>query len=167
MKTYQFYLNASNYFLNGLHYSKLNINEKEYSTFSSILLSWICLESYINSVSMVLLSGKRLNSEERAFLDEREIKISDEGEIKLIKIRPSTTRKILFLLNYFSKIKAKNFKKLKIWGELKDFEELRNKIIHHKAKEDINISLKKAEKYNLLVRKIINYINKKIFGKSK
>ena len=165
MKTHQFYINASNYFLDGLNYSKLSPNEKEYTIFSSILFSWISLESYINSVSTVLLSGKRLSSIERAFLDEQELKVGDGGEIKSIQIRPSTIRKILFLLNYFSKIKLKDFKKLKMWRELKDFEELRNRIIHHKAKSEIRISFKKAEDYNLLIRKTILYINKKIFNK--
>jgi hypothetical protein len=79
-----------------------------------------------------------------------------------INIRPSTTKKILFILNHFSKFNLKKFKQSKVWRDLKNFEDLRNKIIHHKEKNNLSINLKKATECRDISKETINYITKKL-----
>jgi len=103
MKTYQFYLNSSNYFLDKLVKNEVNIGEKDYYIFSSILFSWICLESYVNSVSEVLLSGKRLSETEKAFLD---VQIYDWAE----NIDDSSEMFFDYWIYNFGDVEAKNIR---------------------------------------------------------
>lgn len=163
MKTYKFYLNACNHFLNDPRYSELDKDEKEYVHISSVILSWISFESYINTACESLSHGTRLSEYLKPFLQEREIKINDDGACQKIKINPSTTKKLLFILHYFSKLDAKKFKQDKMWADLKGFEDLRNKIVHHKEKNKLNISLKKAQELRDLTENIINLLNKNLF----
>ena len=51
MKTHKFYLKASNFFLNSLYNHKSRFEEKEYNYFASVVLSWITLETYVNTLS--------------------------------------------------------------------------------------------------------------------
>jgi hypothetical protein len=162
MKTYKFYLNSAEYFLNCLN-SKLNEQEKEYYLFSSVIFSWLALESYTNSVCESLSKGTRLKPHETAFLKELELKVNDEGEFNEIKIKPSTTKKVLFIVQYFTKIEVKKFKQMDMWRKINNFEELRNKIIHHKEVIDIKIDKKQAESYYLLIKETILYFNKLLF----
>jgi len=162
MKTFTFYLNASNHFLNTPDYAELSKEEKDYNHFASILFSWVALESFINGVSESLAKGKRLNINEIAFLNEYEYRVNDDGNFNQINIRPSTTKKILFILNHFSRFNLKKFKQNKIWKDLKNFEDLRNRIIHHKEKNNLSINLKKATKCRDISKEAINYITKKI-----
>jgi len=121
MKTFKFYLNTSNHFLNTSDYNELSKEEKDYNHFASVLFSWVAIESFINSVSESLAKGKRLNINEVAFLNEYEYKVNDGGNFNQNNIRPSTTKKILFILNNFSKFNLKKFKQGKIWRDLKNF----------------------------------------------
>ena len=164
MKNYKFYSNGSNYFLNSSYYESLKNEEREYHHFASVLLSWVALESFVNSLAISLVSGKRLNRLEKAFLKEFEIRVNEEGLLKECGIRPSTTKKILFLLQYFSKTKIKAFKQTVLWENLKNFEDLRNRIMHHKEKGDIKISLNKAYSYRDIVDQTKKELNKKLFG---
>lgn len=160
MKTYKFYLDASNHFLNTPIYDKLDQKQKEYYHFASVVLSWICLESYINMISESLSKGTRLKPHEMLFLLEREFKVNDDGSFQEIVIKPNTTKKILYIIHHFSKVNVKDFKNLKLWTDLQEFEDIRNKIIHHKEKNNLNINLAKATKYRDLVDSLTKYINK-------
>lgn len=160
MKTFTFYLNASNNFLNIPNYTNLSKEEKDYNHFASVLFSWVALETFINGISQSLAKGKRLNMNEVAFLNEYEYRVNDEGDFNKVNIRPSTTKKILFILNNFSKINIPKFKQTRRWNNLKNFEDLRNKIIHHKEKHNINITLKKATEYRDVTKDMINYLRK-------
>jgi len=162
MKTFKFYLNTSNHFLNTSDYNELSKEEKDYNHFASVLFSWVAIESFINSVSESLAKGKRLNINEVGFLNEYEYKVNDEGNFNQNNIRPSTTKKILFILNHFSKFNLKKFKQGKVWRDLKNFEDLRNKIIHHKEKNNLSINLKKATECRDISKDTINYITKKL-----
>lgn len=162
MKTFNFYLNASNHFLNNQNYAELSNEEKDYNHFASVLFSWVALESFINSVSESLAKGKRLNINEIAFLNEIEYRVNDDGNFNEMNIRPSTTKKILFILNHFSRFNLKKFKQNKIWKDLKNFEDLRNRIIHHKEKNNLSINLKKATECRDISKEAINYITKKL-----
>jgi len=163
MKTFKFYLGASNYFITNSSYGKLDKKEKEYYYFASVLHSWISLESYINAISESLSKGTRIKEHQKAFLQETELRVNDDGIFHEVKIRPSTTKKILFILHHFSKIDARSFRQKPLWRDLKSFEDLRNKIIHHKEIEEINIDLKKAKEYRDLVKETISYLNKLLF----
>jgi len=158
MKTFKFYLDASNYFLNNVTHSKLTKEEKEFKNIASVLLSWIALETYINTLSEGLAKGTRIKKHEVDFLEEIELRVDDDGFFKKINVRPSTTKKILFIINNFSKIDIKKFKQKDMWKDIKSFEDLRNKIVHYKEIHNINISYKKAEECRNLVLNFIKYI---------
>lgn len=162
MKTFKFYLEASNHFLNSPNYSQLDSEQREYYHFASIMLSWCCLESFINTIAESLSCGTRLKPHEKAFLMEQSLEVSDKGEFQKRKIKPSTTKKILFILSRFSKIGVKDFRKKKIWKDLKGFEDLRNRIIHHKEKTGVKISLKKAIECRDLVIDVIDFFNRDV-----
>ena len=160
MKSFKFYLDASNYFLNVENYYKLNKDEKEYNHISAVLLAWASLEAYINALCDSLSKGKRLKDNQLAFLNEVEFYISDEGCIKEKTSRPPTCKKILFLLQNFSNKNVKEFKQTNLWNRIKSFEELRNSILHYKEKRDVNISLKKARESRDITKEAINFFNK-------
>lgn len=162
MKSYKFYLNASNYFLDFAENNKLNTEEKEYYSLSSILLSWIALETFVNTISETFSIGSRLKPHEKCFLNEKELRVDDEGIFEETTIRPPTTKKILFLLHHFTKINIKKFKQEKIWRDLKSFEDLRNKIIHYKEKNNITITIKKSKECRDLINEVIKFLSKKL-----
>ena len=160
MKSYKFYLNASNYFLNFPQNNKLNSEEKEYYYLSSVLLSWITLETFINTLSETFSIGSRLKPHEKSFLNERELRVNEEGFFEEITIRPPTTKKILFLMSYFTRVDIKRFKQKQIWRNLKSFEDLRNRIIHYKEKNNITITIKKAKECRDITKETISYLTK-------
>ena len=160
MKSFKFYLDASNYFLNVDNYSKLSNEEKEYNHISSVLLAWASLEAYINALCESLSKGTRLTPLEKAFLNELEYYVDDEGNIKQKAAKPSTSKKILFLLQNFSKKSINKFKQTELWKDIKDIEELRNRILHYKEKKDINVDLKRAQKCRDVAKEAIYYFNK-------
>ena len=163
MKTFKFYSAASRFFISSNDYDRLNGTEKEYHYFASVLFSWVALESYINAISESLSKGTRLGEHEKAFLLERELRVNDDGLFHEVAIRPSTTKKILFLIHYFSKVDVKSFKQKEMWRNLKSFEDLRNRILHHKEIGDIRIDFRKASEYRDLVAEAIVYFNKLLF----
>ena len=161
MKSYKFYSNSSNYFIDFVRNNKLNSEEKEYYCLSSVLLSWIALETFVNTISESFSISSRLTPHEKSFLTEKELRVNEEGIFEEISIRPSTSKKILFLIQYFTKLNTKRFKQEKIWRDLKTLEDLRNKIIHYKEKSNIVITLKKSEECRDLVNEVIRFLSKK------
>ena len=133
MKTFRFYLKASNYFLSSVYNRGLNSEEKEYNYFASVVLSWIALEAFVNTLSESLSKGTRIKQHEKSFLNEQELRVSEEGIFEEIKIRPSTTKKLLFIVYNFTKLDIKKFKQTNLWRDLQSFEDTRNKIIHYKV----------------------------------
>lgn len=160
MKSFSFYLNASNFFINALDYDDLSSDEKEYNCLAAVLLSWISLEAYVNSISISLSKGKRLDINELAFLNELEYRIDSEGKIIKNQIRPSTSKKLLFLLQNFSKKDVKKFKQTALWRNIQNFEDLRNKILHFKEQHEVKVSLKKAIECRDITKDCIEYFNK-------
>jgi hypothetical protein len=158
MKTYKFYLKASKFFLNPSNSKNLNVEEREYDNIASTLLSWMSLESYVNAVCDSLSRGTRLKDHERSFLLEEELKVDGEGNFRKVKIRPPTLKKMLFIIQNFSKIEVKEFKQKELWNRLRAFEDLRNKIVHHKETIDFNIDQQKALEFTDLVNDTINYV---------
>ena len=163
-KDYKFYLKASEYFLNDPNYADLTKDEKEYHHFASVILSWVCLEFYVNTVSESLSKGKKPKIHEKYFLLEKELKVGDEGKFQKIRIRPTLLKKILFILNYFTNIDVKSFKQTEIWNNLRAFEDVRNKILHSKEEHPINIDYSRAVNCKKITEDTIKYMNKKIFG---
>ena len=162
MKSYKFYLKSSNYFLDFPQNNKLNNEEKEYYYLSSVLLSWIALETFINTLSESFSIGSRLKLHEKSFLNEKELRVNEEGFFEEITIRPPTTKKILFLIHHFTKSDIKKFKQSKMWKDLKSFEDLRNKIIHYKEKNNITITIKKSKECRDLINEVIKFLSKKL-----
>ncbi len=165
MKTYRFYLEASNYFLNAPNDSEPEEEVREYNNFASVSLSWMGLESYVNMISESLSSATKLNAHEKAFLNEKELRVNDKGIFQEINIRPSTTRKILFVIHHFTTVNVGDFKRLKMWEDLKKFEDLRNRIVHHKEKSGVTVSSAKAAACRDLTKQTIAYLDKKVFKK--
>lgn len=165
MKTYKFYLNSSEYFLSNSKLDNLASLEKEKNMFASIIFSWLALESYVNSACESLSKGTRLKPHEKAFLEEKELRVNDEGEFREVLLRPSTTKKILFIIENFTNVNVKSFKQTKIWKDIKNLEYLRDRIIHHKEKEEINLNIKKCEDNKKLIDSSIIYLDKKLFRK--
>lgn len=160
MKTHRFYLKASKYFLSPSTFSNLGEEEKEYNYVASVLLSWMSLESYMNAICESLSKGARLKDHERLFLNEEQWMVDEEGTFRTAKIRPPTLRKMLFVLQYFSSIDIKDFKKDELWGKLQGFEDLRDKIVHHKETNDFEINQQKAIELRDLALKTIKYLGK-------
>ena len=163
MKSYRFYLDASGHFLSHSQYNGLDAKEREYYHVASIILSWVSLEAYVNSISKSLSQSTRLKSHEEAFLLEQQLIVDDKGQFKRRKIRPPTLNKILFIIHHFSKLDVNRFRRRVLWERLRAFEGLRHTIIHYKEKHDININFKKANECRELVKETINIINKLIF----
>ena len=160
MKTYKFYLNASQYFLNFSNFPKISTGEIEYNTVVATLLSWMCFESYVNALCESLSRGTRLNDHARLFLAEKEMTVDDAGKLNETTIRPSTLKKLLFMIENFSNMDTKQFKQTKQWCDLQAFEDLRNKIAHHKEINNFNIDHKKATECRDLVDEAIKDLNR-------
>ncbi len=160
MNNYKFYLDASSYFINCQDKNNLNDKETEYFNISSLLLSWIALETFINSVSETFSKGTRLKNNEISFLNEKELKVNDDGVFEEVRIKPSTTKKILFLMHNFTKKDTKEFKQEILWNKIKAFEELRDKIVHNKNKHQFTITQKKAIECRDIAKESITYLSK-------
>ena len=159
MKSYRFFLESSKYFLDS--YSTCDAKEKEYATFASVLFSWTALESYVNMRFESLSQGSRIKPHERAFLLEEELKVDSEGKFVSITIHPTLSKKILFLIEYFSKVSVATFK-TKFGRDLTTFEDLRNKIVHYKEGSINAISFNKANEYRDFVLNLIKYLNRHV-----
>lgn len=159
MITSKFYIDASHYFVTYKNYDKLDKEEKMYYILASVLFSWISLESHVNALSESLSKGTRINEYHKAFLQEKELRVDDEGKFRENTIRPSASKKILFILQNFSNKDVKKFKQEKLWKDIKNFENLRNRIVHHKEINKIEITPEKARACRNIVRKMKDYLN--------
>jgi hypothetical protein len=161
MKTYKYYIQASKCLISSPIVSeKLEKDELEYLYLGSILLSWIGFESYINAMCESLSKGTRITEFQRAFLLEEDYKVNDNGEVGKITSRPPTLKKLIFIIQNFTNIDAKSFKQTSLWNRLRSFEDLRNKIVHHKEKNDFDISLQDAFNCQNLVIETVAYLRK-------
>ncbi len=157
MKSYRFFLESSKYFLDS--YTNCDAKEKEYATFASVLFSWTALESYVNMRFESLSQGSRIKPHEKAFLSEKELKVDPDGKFISTTIHPTLSKKIFFLIEYFSKTSVATFKG-KFGRDLVTFEDLRNKIVHYKEGSINAISFNKANEYRDFVLTLIKYLNK-------
>lgn len=145
------------------------LNEKDYQGIdrealivSVILNSWCSLEGYINFITSIAKCAKKLYPHEKAFLNEKKLRVNDNGEFTEGREYYPTATKILFILNRFSSVSPNKFKQTILWNNIKISEDIRNILTH--PKEDLNFSLinkSKAEFVNNTVREAINYLNKK------
>lgn len=151
-----------------LDYSKKNIKEMEEDNnpdeplcVSAIINSWIAVEAFINHIISIAGYASKLAPHEKAFLDEKYLEINEDGIFFDRRRYFPTTTKILFLLNKFSRVDQKKFKKSRLWGSIKRAEKIRNGLVHPKDDTDFNV----INRGNAIsVRKIaietIRYINK-------
>ena len=66
------------------------------------------------------------------------------------------------MISHFTNLNIKTFKQKKMWKDIKNFEELRNKIIHYKERNNVKRTIRKAKECNELICEIIKFISKKL-----
>lgn len=155
---------ASRFFLDKTRTTKGD--EYDYFAIATIITSWVLLETYVAQVSQTLSIGRKLAEHEKAYLQEKELKVDQAGIFRDHKSFPPTSRKILFILNLFSKKSPKEVKEMRLWSDLADCEDLRNRLIHPKGDEFTELRLQKVEKFRDTVIEFIRYMQKSIFKKS-
>jgi hypothetical protein len=160
MKTYKFYQRASKHFLDLPLTSKIEKEEIEYCYVASALLSWICLESYVNAICDSLSTGKRIDDFQRAFLMEKDFRVNENGEVIENTARPPTLKKLVFIIQNFSAVDVKEFKQSPLWRNLQDFEDIRNRIVHHRESDEFTIRQQDALNYNNLINQTVSYVGK-------
>lgn len=131
----------------------------------SILNSWMLFESYINSISLILVKG-RLAPHEKAVLLDREIRIDDDGDMIDTNSHIPVLKRTLFLLSKFSQIDTKDLKQADLWKQIKGYENLRNEIMHPRDFNTNRLDLDVAENMRNTIILFIKQIHKSVFNKS-
>ena len=139
---------------------------------SSILLSWIAIESFVNNMmdDFVSLPEDLFQLHERAFLLERENVFLDTGDSfgtfqlgQRQYVRLSD--KILFLIRKFNPTE-KSFKGDALWQDFEELRNLRNRIAHPRRTDSPSMSSAEAEKAIATSKSIIIFISEKVWGRS-
>ena len=155
-------LNSADWYLEKINNKDYDGIDKEALVVSAIINSWSALEAFINYIASVAKYANRLAEHERTFLNEKKLRINDNGQFVECREYYSTATKILFLLNRFSSVSSKNFKQTKLWEKIKISEDLRNNLIH--PKENLSsafLNKEKAKLVNDTVKETIKYLNRK------
>lgn len=138
----------------------------------SILLSWIAIEAFVNSVidDLNQVPADLFSLHERAFLLERRIIFCDKGR-QLGKFMIERTfeyrrleDKIFFLIAKFGKMDD-DFKGEKLWQEFEKFRKDRNYIVHPRRSSDFTFDIEKARHYLSVSKDIISLISKHVWKK--
>ncbi len=139
---------------------------------SSILLSWIAIESFVNNMldDFAALPDDLFQLHERAFLLEKEINFIDHGNdlgtfdlSRMQYVRLSD--KIFFLIRKFNP-NVKSFKGDTLWQDFDELKDIRNKITHPRKTDFLTISIEQAKKSIETSKKIIQFISIKVWKKS-
>jgi hypothetical protein len=138
----------------------------------SILLSWIAIEAFVNSVidDLNQVPAGLFSLHERAFLLEKRVMFCEKGRElgKFMIDKTSEYRrledKIFFLIAKFGKIDD-DFKGKKLWQEFEKFREDRNYIVHPRRSSEFILDIEKARHYLSLSKDIISLISKHVWKK--
>ena len=139
---------------------------------SSILLSWIAIESFVNNIldDFASLPDSLFQLHERAFLLEKEITFIDHGNdfgaFELSKkqyVRLSD--KIFFLIRRFNP-DTKSFKGDTLWQSFDELNDVRNKIAHPRKSDYFDVTLDQAKKSVETSKQIIQFISINVWKKS-
>jgi hypothetical protein len=143
-------------------------SNKKFSNFfiiSTIIHSWLLLEAYINYLGDIL-SRAKINPHERALLEDKELRINEDGVFIDKKSHSPVLKRVLFILHRFSTIDVKKLKQTDIWRDIKTCERIRNELIHPKSIDVIqNLTAKKAEEVRSSVISFIQKLNKAVLGR--
>jgi hypothetical protein len=152
-------------------YEERGIDEKGLLN-SSILLSWIAIESFVNNMidDFIALPKDFFQLHERAFLLEKQIYFINEGndlgKFKLAKDKyVRLADKIFFLIRKFNPT-TKSFKGDTLWQDFDEFNEIRNKIAHPRKSDSLTISAVQAKKAIKTSKDIVRFISTKVWKKS-
>lgn len=140
---------------------------------SSVLFSWIAIESFINSMinDFASLPRDMFELHECAFLLEKKIKFEDSGDnlgnfiLDNQKEYRALEDKIFFLIAKFGK-KNGNYKGGSLWQKFEEFKDTRNSIMHPRLDEEETINIKNANKYFETAKRIIEFVSMHVWGKS-
>ena len=138
----------------------------------SILLSWMAIEAFVNSVidDLNQVPDGLFSLHERAFLLEKRVIFCEKGKQlgKFIIDKTSEYRrledKIFFLIAKFSKMDD-DFKGKKLWQGFERFKEDRNYIVHPRRSSEFKLDVEKARHYLSLSKEIISLISKHVWKK--
>lgn len=152
-------------------YEERNVNEVGLLG-SSILLSWIAIESFVNNMldDFASLPEGLFELHERAFLLEREIDFIDSGNnlgsFELSRKRyVKLSDKIFFLIRKFNP-SQKSFKGNTLWQNFEKLKDIRNKIAHPRKTDYLSISFDQAKEAIDTSKSIIRFISEKVWKKS-
>jgi len=168
MFNYRDYINFAESLL--FLYEEGNPDKKEL-LISSILLSWIAIESFVNNMleDFVSLPKNLFSLHERAFLLEKEINFLDSGDSlgtfeltkrKYIKLAD----KILFLIKKFNP-KIRSFKGNYLWQNFDKLKEIRDKIAHPRKEDVFSIDTDQVKEAIRTSKDIIRFIATKVWKK--
>jgi len=135
----------------------------------SILLSWIAIEAFVNSVidDLNQVPPDLFFLHEKAFLLEKKVTFCEKGKQlgKFMIDRASEYHrledKIFFLIAKFGKMDD-DFKGKKLWQEFEKFREDRNYIVHPRRSSEFTLDIEKARHYLSLSKDIISLISKHV-----
>ena len=139
---------------------------------SSILLSWIAIESFVNNMldDFTALPETLFQLHEHAFLLEKEINFVDHGDnlgnFELSRRQyVKLSDKIFFLIRKFNP-EQKSFKGDTLWQDFDRLKDIRNKIAHPRKSDFETVDIDQAKKAIEISKKIIKFISAKVWKKS-
>lgn len=139
---------------------------------SSILLSWIAIESFVNNMldDFASLPKDLFQLHEHAFLFEKEIKFIDSGDdLGSFELgRKQYVRlsdKIFFLIRKFNPSQG-SFKGNTLWQNFEELKDVRNKIAHPRKADEISLNAEQIRKAIDASKEIIKFISNKVWKKS-
>lgn len=144
----------------------LNKSSKEYMShiLSSMIHSWLLLETYVNHISESL-SVANLGVYEKGVLNQKMVRLDEDGKIKESGYHFPTLMRALFVLNTFSKEDTRKLRHSTMWTQIKKAEDYRNKMIHPKEFTIKSINVKVAEETRDAIIELIKKMNYSIFRK--
>lgn len=161
-------LNRSSKFFLQLAETEKSATKRKSFALSVVINSWVLLEAYVNYLAEILAKAK-IEAHEKALLLDKELRLNDDGVFIEVRSHSPTPKRILFILQKFSSMNVKEFKKSTIWEEVQRCEKFRNDLIHPKTLTskylDHQITIKKSESFRVSIISLIKTINKKVFNK--
>jgi hypothetical protein len=125
------------------------------------------MEGWINYIAHSFASTDgSLSQYEISFLTEKKIEVDENGKILITNQDEyrSTLKKLLFIFRRFGKDFDLKHSEPDLWRRLREIEKTRHLIVHPKDREqEIQISLREAEKCYETVSRTVDLLKEKIF----
>src|SRR5687768_12455276 len=138
----------------------------------AVLLCWIAIEALVNSIvdDFNSLPEDMFELHERAFMLEKRLILVDKGPDlgKFILDNRSEYRRleerIFFLIRKFGK-EDSNYKGTTLWQEFEELKDVRNKLVHPRRDDEINLTVQNVSQYIQTSEGIIGFISTKVWGR--